>query len=479
MEQNIVVEIDAPADNIVIPIDNVLPGFNEKVVEYFEGDDLWRLVVSFKKNSGECDFTNRLNNIASKNGVSDNRYKRINNNSKTIGMVFYMESGYSRNIDENYEIHIPQASRPSPYAVVIQKMINAILGYKVRQVIVGHEHGDLNGKCHLQVAVEFNEKITKLLNPGKVCVIKNNVVLTTMLFMQQVSYSSYKLKEYCKKDGDFTLLDESLNIVEVKNDKDKLDVFKTIVENKEKLTSEDALEMLQRKTSREYFVNFANVNKAVRSLICDPLPEFKWGDFSYLKEFTIPMGNMRVGFYPIFKKWFDENCVANPERKIALCLYSAKRGLGKTMFARNMVNNKGYLLEYNNTFDERGLTTEEPYKLLLLDDMKDIDSKNVQMWRSLVASQKTTIRDAYCNEIYDLGLPCVITTNSVKMITRFTKDPLFYTQVITIEIDSYMGPPGTYDERLYKRQCFVSDYTNNIVRDEEIRESKKPKSEKF
>lgn len=443
------------------------PTYDTRHYEHKKGDDTWSLHVHMKRKSGNNNLVDRLNSIASENFVSENKYKKVNNNTKTVGMIFYMESGYAENAEDNELIHIPYASNPSIYPELIALFVKDYLKKDVHQIVCGHEHGDRNKKCHLQTAIVFEDKLTQIMNPGKLIVQKNGQDVVSMLFMQQSTRNSFKLKEYCKKEGDYTLLNQDLEIKVYTNRKNEMDVYKTIVENKEKLTKEEALELLQHKTSRDYFVCNANISKAIDSLVSEPLPAFEWVLPKHLNKFDIPCGNMRVPFWPLFMEWFENNCLADKPRKVALCLYSSQRGLGKTLFARSLVNHHGYILEYNNTFTSRHLNSNDKYKLLLLDDMKDITPANEQMWRSLVASQKTTIRDAYCNENYELCLPCIITTNSSKLLMKFVKDPLFYTQVISIEIDKYMGPENTFDPLLYKKKVFISVNASTKVNDEE------------
>ena len=93
----------------------------------------------------------------------------------------------------------------------------------------------------------------------------------------------------------------------------------------------------------------------------------------------------------------------------------------------------------------------------------------MQTWLSLVASQPTTLRDCYVNQKFDLKLPCIITTNSVDMVMQFVTNPLFNTQVIVVEIDKYMGPPGTYREELYKQNIFLGEKTRRELLKSELR----------
>ena len=103
------------------------------------------------------------------------------------------------------------------------------------------------------------------------------------------------------------------------------------------------------------------------------------------------------------------------------------------------------------------------YRLLLLDDMKIISEANMAMWKSLVASEPTTLRGAWVNEEYNERLPCIITTNDIEMVRIFRDHKLFNTQVIILEITEYMGAPGTFREDLAKHEFYISDKTANRI----------------
>ena len=107
------------------------------------------------------------------------------------------------------------------------------------------------------------------------------------------------------------------------------------------------------------------------------------------------------------------------------------------------------------------------YKLLLLDDMNNITTNNKTMWKSLVASEPTTLRGAWLNEDFKERLPCIITTNDIEMVKIFRDDRLFNTQVFIIEITRYMGAPGTQREDLMENEFILtyetSEKLNKIV----------------
>lgn len=452
------------------------PAYQESDYILKKDGNVWQMHFMMKKKIDVTKTREQFDRLADKSEVSDNKYHQIKNCSRSIGMVIFMdETYYGKTKEENLKIHFPEVDPPKIYPEFIKLIIEGNLKVNVLQVIVGHEHGTEGGRCHLQICINFESLLYKTFYPGKILFYKNGKKIGKFIYMQQLGRNSKALANYCKKEKHFCMLHEELKIKE-KVDKNKdVDGFATIIENKDKITREEAHEYLQKKMPREYFLNYGNITKAINDLIEEPLPEFRWILPTHLDDFDVPFGNMRVNFMKIFMEWFEENCrIENPEkRKVALCLYSEKKGLGKTCFVRSLVPDRRYILEYNNTFTD--IINKKQVKLLLLDDMKDIDEKNEQLWVSLVAGQRTTIRAPWVNKVYELGLPCIICTNSKKMVNRFVKDRLFYNGVITIEIDKYMGPPGTYNESLYKRKAFLSEKTNNslLEMEKEIEENER------
>ena len=182
-----------------------------------------------------------------------------------------------------------------------------------------------------------------------------------------------------------------------------------------------------------------------------PIPE-------YLKKLYLPDGS---SFYESFDKWYQMYCINGDklDRKKALCIYSAKRAMGKSYFVRHLVSHPDYVLEFNNTLCWKKNLNKGIHKLLLLDDMKIISENSKAMWKSLVASEPTTLRGAWLNEEFTERLPCIITTNDIEMVKLFRDDELFNTQVFIIEITQYMGAPGTQREDLMRSEFIISDET--------------------
>ena len=296
----------------------------------------------------------------------------------------------------------------------------------------------------------------KLMKPGALKIKYDNKIIC-LLYMQQKTKNAYALKNYCKKERDATIVRNN----EIKKfDHEEENPFNYIKNNRDKITIEEGLEKILDYDAELYFRNSNNIDNALKRLIVEnpPVP-FKWMPIpDYLKEYYLPDGST---FYETFSKWYNTYCIngENLERKKALCLFSAERSMGKSYFVRHLVSHENYLLEFNNTICRKKNINKGIYKLLLLDDMKIINENNKSMWKSLVASEPTTLRGAWINEEFKERLPCIITTNDLEMIKIFRDDKLFRTQVITIEITKYMGEPGTEREDLMQTEFIISDKT--------------------
>lgn len=399
-----------------------------------------------------------LNKNGEENEVSNNKYTEMaNNKSKSIGVVMYMQDhDYSEKNEENLEIHIKEAKAPSFLAKIIKFIFENLYEVNIIELVMGHEHGEKNNKCHLQIIIIFEKLFRKLLKPGALK-IKYDDKIICLLYMQQKTKNAYALKNYCKKERDATIVRNN----EIKKfDIEEDNPFIYIRENRNKLTIQEGREKILEYDAELYFRNSNNMDNALKQIIIEqpPVP-FQWMPIpEYLKNFFLPDGS---NFYETFSNWFQTYCIngENLDRKKALCLYSRKRSMGKSYFVRHLVSHPDYILEFNNTLCWKKNINKGIYKLLLLDDMNIINSNNKAMWKSLVASEPTTLRGAWLNEEFTERLPCIITTNDLEMVKIFRDDKLFNTQVFIIEITKYMGAPGTERLDLMKNEFILSDET--------------------
>ena len=405
-----------------------------------------------------------INKVAEGNDVSDNKYVDMKNNkSKSIAVVMYMQdNAYSTKKEENVNIHIKGASAPSFLAKIIKEIFTKLYEINIVELIMGHEHGEANKKCHLQIIIIFEQMFRKILKPGALKIITHNDIIC-LLYMQQKTRNTYALKNYCTKERDATIVRKEeiikFDIREVE------DPFEYIKNNYNKITIDEARTRILEYSSIMYFKNSTNFENAMKKIIVEepPVP-FKWMPIpEYLKTFYLPDGE---SFYDTFNKWYQTYCINGDklDRKKALCIYSRERAMGKSYFVRHLVSHPDYVLEFNNTICPKKNLNKGIHKLLLLDDMKIISENTKQMWKSLVASEPTTLRGAWVNEEFNERLPCIITTNDIEMIKLFHDDKLFNTQVFVIEINGYMGAPGTQREDLMKNEFVISDKTAELLR---------------
>lgn len=401
------------------------------------------------------EIINSIHNNSEKNEVSENKYTKVTNKSKSIGVIMYLQDEeYAKENKENLDIHIRDSASPSILAMIIKKIFELLYNIEVEEFVMGHEHGKLNNKCHLQIVMLFEKPFRKVLSPGALK-IKYKNEYTCLLYMQQKTNNVYALKNYCKKDNDTTIIkDGEIRKFELKTDGN---VFQYISENRKKLTIDEGREKIIEHDPELYFKNSNNIETGLKKIIVEePKIPFAWMPIpEYLKTYYLSDNS---SFYDTFKKWYDMYCIngENYERKKAICLFSSERAMGKSYFVRHLVSSPEYILEFNNTICWKKNLNKGIYKLLLLDDMRMINENTYTMWKSLVASEFTTLRGAWCNEEYKERLPCIITTNDVKMIAAFILDKAFNTQVTVIEIKKYMGEPGTERKDLMENDFILS-----------------------
>lgn len=428
-----------------------------KNYEFDVEDEHITVTVFNKKDESDKEniIINSIHNASEKNDVSENKYNKITNKSKSIGVIMYLQDDeYKKENEENKNIHIRDSASPSILAMIIKKIFELLYDLEITELVMGHEHGKINNKCHLQIVLIFDKPFRKVLNPGALK-IKYRNEYTCLLYMQQKTNNVYALKNYCKKDNDTTIVKDN----ELRKFESKLDgnPFQYIADNREKLTIEEGREKIIEYDPELYFRNSNNIENSLKKIITEiPKVPFMWMPLpEYLKTYYLSDGS---SFYDTFSKWYNMYCINgdNYERKKAICLYSRERAMGKSYFVRHLVSDQQYILEFNNTICWKKNLNKGIYKLLLLDDMKMINENTYTMWKSLIASEYTTLRGAWCNEEYKERLPCIVTTNDIRMVAAFTLDKAFNTQITIIEIKKYMGAPGTERKDLMENDFVIS-----------------------
>lgn len=377
--------------------------------------------------------------------------------AKVIGMVVYStKSLYKDDTNENLSIHIKYSK---------EEVMEMLLGWTskleadVDQITIGHEHGNLNGKCHYQVVIFLTKPINLRVQPFH---SQDN----NLIFMFQKARNPRALQTYCMKEHDFTHLypHKCLKKVQVLDKKgnptNKINPYETIISNLGNLSKEDMRDLIQTHAPKDYFMGQSNISKAIDSLFKKPLPEFEWIWPNWADNLT------NQAEISLIKQWFYKWCTpSNLPRRQALVLYG-KPCLGKTKFCENLVNHTNYLVRFINRFNKDAMDEKTP-KLLILDDMQYPSSDNIECWKQLLTGQTTSIRDCYMNYQWKYEIPCIVLTNRLEIVTRFIKDPNFEGRVDIVEISDYLGPPDTQPIDLTRSNYSLKPETWSQIREKE------------
>ena len=80
--------------------------------------------------------------------------------SKSFGIVIYMDSKlYNTDALVNAEIHFPMTKEKIATGLFKALYDIGLGGFEVESMIMGHEHGTDNNKCHMQVYIKFTQKV--------------------------------------------------------------------------------------------------------------------------------------------------------------------------------------------------------------------------------------------------------------------------------------------------------------------------------
>lgn len=398
------------------------------------------------------------------------------NATKAFGCVFYMDdSEYSDDKERNAGIHFPFLNEPDFDIQTAHKLYLSLLqsifivfypGIPVKDVVIGHEHGSENKKCHLQCVVKINGRTQKVLSPHRILLkYKIDGVDHQKIFLFMAAKANdlkgKNLEYYCKKDGDwFTASTSDIPFVYKYNSKGEttgINVYATLEAMRKEghFTSEEASELVATYAPQDWYKWRSNILPNILNDFSDSAEPFQW----------VP--NERVfNLYPKIKEWFYRYCAGNevPERKKALLLYSEKRAMGKSYFARGLVNNAAYVQEFHNNFVVP--TCKEPH-IIIIDDFRAPDEaqgySNWETFKKAISSELTQIRDCKVNVSLPSafnGVPCIICTNKIKFLKSMLNSTEFNTQIIPVVIDQYLGPPGTQREDLMTVEYGNTDAKN-------------------
>lgn len=292
----------------------------------------------------------------------------------------------------------------------------------VKDYVIAHEHGTEKNDCHYQCCISLGKNLKVRTNH-----VKDTINGTKCYILYEKGKNWKALVNYCKEDGDYicsskvtettkkTLMER---LTECKNQKEQLEI----------LSKEMPKDIIKMDLNRM----FQNIETAKNIMDEEPV------------KITFP--DHLIEREPYLFEWYMKEMVGYPMdykgRRKALVLFSKERCMGKTMFAKMLVNNneKNYIICRNNF---NAIDFAKPNaQLLILDDMSFIN-KQQEMWKALVSSEKTAIRDAYCNVDFAHGLPTIITTNNYSLFTYMLASDYFKYDCMFKWVKNYLGPEGT------------------------------------
>jgi hypothetical protein len=341
--------------------------------------------------------------------------------AKTFAIVFGQED---LKIGDHMNLHLLILH------LLVHQFLQNEFGITPKQVYAFHEHGSIQNKCQYIAIVEV-EKEFRCSNAPFVFDMGNG---KTMHATFQKAKNNFALKKYILSQSEVELLYKKKGIVLSFKDKEKkkVDVYKTIMENRELIDVDTAFELFMVHDPRTAIMSATKLKQNVAMFLSPPLPEFKFVYPEYLK-----------GRFPVMENWFNEYCnVDNLKRRKALVIFSKQRELGKTWFAESLVNHPSYFVKFRNSFTFAPLNAKNP-KLLILDDMMFMKEENIETWKALLAGQSTSIVDKYFNYQWDFNVPCIVTTNNFKLLNYLMTRDEFKTSVMIQCLDQYIGPEGS------------------------------------
>ena len=392
----------------------------------------------------------------------------------SFGMVLMGDSSlYSENPEDNIDIHIPHVNKED-ILEFLQEAKNTPLNKKPRHIVVGHEHGVENNKCHFQVFIDFKVRVQRIMKPFDFT-LKDAKILA---IYQPTRKTPEALAEYCRKGNDFTEWHDP--DFEMKGN-DETYWAQLISQSK---TVSEAVESLKVNKPKDLLFFGDRIKKNFETLVeAKPVPDFEWvipqhiydrADRDYSTD-DLSL-NIEKDKCIAIRNWLNLHCFPeNVARRKALFLYSIKRGVGKSQFAKRLVSDPAYYIYNRSAIDGAEFERKQKLaKLVIIDDVKFVEGDR-EMWKALISGEETQIVSKYYNFTFKHGLPCIIITNELSTIDFWLQSSMFNTQCVFINFDSYMGPDGTQMRELqFVETHFDPDFQTIL---EEYRNKKKQRKD--
>ena len=394
---------------------------------------------------------------------------------KAMGIVLYAtKDEYSTDKEINKKIHLfgEDIQKKEEFVkrvfVFFQALNKVYYNFEIDNIIAGHEHGENNGKCHLQIIIEFKKETDLKMFPGEFYLNDINYI-----FMAQKARNSKALQNYCKKDGDFFYLypDKAIRFIYKKDKKgiatDKLDAFATVVQNPE-LSKEEKMDLLLTYEPRTALTMYKNLEYAIDKQTTESVINFEW----------VYPGHLSGEYRRVVTNWYNNYCVPDLSRRKCLFIYG-EPNCGKTQLAKRLVNHESYYVYCRSNFNSDDLANKSP-KLLILDDMEFLNSKNHETFKALMSGEHTSIRDCYVNYAWKHMVPCIMITNKKSMFKYIYNHPEYKSRCVylTISPGDYLGPPGTEPNNDCSMEGYIyPEMQNFIEKTYEIRNDNESKTD--
>ena len=398
--------------------------------------------------------------------------------SSTALIIYADSSFYSSSESVNQTLHLPGVTN-NEYRTVYIKLIETLFKSKYQcqpsRIVIGHEH-DTKGKCFLQVCCIFPSIFQKTLKLGSFTVESSYYNLlngVTFYFMKQKARYTSAINQYIRKGGDYFTSgnseEETSSSFRSKQNKRKkqMTLFSQntpFMNNRETKSSSLILHRTNEITQDE------NVNNNMVVELDDidegltPLPSFSW----------VPNESVFTN-YPFIKKWYELYAIPeNLRKRKALLLYSDCPSLGKTEFAKRLVNNEAYFAIMQDKFQKVVIKT--PPKLGILDNLTCLPF-NHQTFREIITGQRALVNENEMNFYWPYEIPWIITTRNWDLVKFLYKSDEFNKFIMFVEIRDYLGPKGTEPEGMNETEAWFSKDTWNFLKKEEEKRKENNKTE--